>query len=141
MPAPDPASATRLQADMRQGRSAECVRVGMAADRCRWPVSEVGEAVRRRAKVDHNQAVIVDALRRAGASVFSLAECGGGIPDLLVGRAGKTALLEVKDSAQPPNKRRLTPDQLKWHAEWRGGTLAVVCDVESALRVLKVMDS
>lgn len=99
----------------------------------------VGE-VRRAAKVDANQAQIVAALRAAGATVISLAACGSGIPDLLVGHAGKTALIEVKDSQQPPSKRQLTPDQLRWHAAWRGGTLAVVCDVESALRVLRTME-
>lgn len=95
--------------------------------------------MRRAAKVDANQPEIVAALRAAGATVISLAACGSGIPDLLVGHAGKTALIEVKDGSLPPSKRQLTPDQLKWHGEWTGGTLAVVCDVESALRVLRIM--
>lgn len=102
-------------------------------------MSEVGEAMRRRARIDANHLEIVYALRAAGATVQSLAEIGGGCPDLLCGFRGKTALIEVKDSRQPPSKRQLTPDQLRWHREWNGGTLAVVCDVESALRVLKVM--
>lgn len=95
--------------------------------------------MRRRAKVDANQAEIVAALRQAGATVQSLAEIGDGCPDLLVGLAGKTVLIEVKDSAQPPSKRQLTDDQLRWHGAWAGGTLAVVCDVESALRALRAM--
>ena len=97
-------------------------------------------AMRRRAKVDANQAEIVRALRQAGATVQSLAEIGAGCPDLLVGRAGKTLLIEVKDSAQPPSKRQLTDDQSRWHGAWCGGALAVVCDVESALRVLRTME-
>lgn len=96
--------------------------------------------MRRRAKVDANHAEIVAALRQAGATVQSLAEIGDGCPDLLVGLAGKTVLIEVKDSAQPPSKRQLTDDQLRWHGAWTGGTLAVVCDVESALRVLRTME-
>lgn len=104
-------------------------------------LSSLGEAVRRRAKVDKNQADIVDALRRAGASVISLAACGGGIPDLLVGHRNRTALIEVKNGSLPPSARGLTLDQQIWHAEWRGGTLAVVCDVESAIRVLRVMEA
>lgn len=104
-------------------------------------MSEVVEAMRRRAaRVDANQAEIVAAMRSAGATVVSLAACGSGIPDLLVGHAGKTALFEVKDGAKSPSERRLTPDQLRWHASWRGGTLAVVCDVESALRALRTME-
>lgn len=94
--------------------------------------------MRRRAKVDANHAEIVRALRKAGATVQSLAEIGDGCPDLLVGLAGKTVLIEVKDSAQPPSKRQLTDDQLRWHGAWNGGTLAIVCDVESALRALEV---
>lgn len=104
-------------------------------------LSALGEAVRRRAKVDANQTTIVDALRCCGASVTSLAAVGRGVPDLLVGHAGRTALLEVKNKDLPPSARGLTIDQQIWHAEWRGGTLAVVCDVESALRVLKVMEA
>lgn len=95
--------------------------------------------MRRAAKIDRNQPEIVQALRQAGATVQSLAAVGAGVPDLLVGFQGKTALIEVKDSAKPPSARCLTDDQLQWHALWRGGTLAVVCDVDSALRVLGVM--
>ena len=97
--------------------------------------------MRRRAKVDKNQAEIVAAMRQRGASVTSMAELGKGVPDLLVGHAGRTALVEIKDGSLPPSARGLTIDQQIWHAEWRGGTLAVVCDVESALRVLKVMEA
>ena len=96
--------------------------------------------MRRRAKVDANQAEIVRALRQAGATVQSLAEIGAGCPDLMVGHARKTALFEVKDGSKPPSERRLTQDQLRWHGTWTGGTLAVVCDVESALRVLRTME-
>ena len=95
--------------------------------------------MRRAAKVDANQPVIVAALRQAGASVQSLAAIGAGCPDLLVGYAGRTALVEVKDGAKPPSDRKLTPDQKQWHQNWQGGTLAVVPDVEAALRVLALM--
>ncbi len=93
----------------------------------------------RAAKIDANQNAIVDALRKAGATVQSLASVGKGVPDLLVGIRGRTALLECKDGAKPPSARKLTPDQLTWHAAWQGGTLAVVDSPEAALRVLGVM--
>lgn len=48
-------------------------------------------------------------------------------------------LMEVKDGAKPPSARRLTPDQLDWHAAWQGGALAVVDSPEAALRALGVM--
>lgn len=97
--------------------------------------------MRRAAKTDANQPEIVQALRKAGATVHSLAAVGDGCPDLLVGYSAKTALMEVKDGSKPPSARQLTPDQMDWHANWRGGTVAIVTDVESALRVLRVMEA
>ena len=93
----------------------------------------------RAAKIDANQVQIVKALRMAGATVQSLASVGKGVPDILLGYAGKTALLEIKDGAKVQSAQKLTPDQMTWHANWRGGTLATVDGVEAALRVLKVM--
>ena len=93
----------------------------------------------RAARVDANQAEIVEALRKAGASVQLLHTVGDGCPDLLVGYSSKTALLEIKDGAKPMSAQKLTPDQQEWHAGWKGGTLAIVRDVEGALRVLRVM--
>lgn len=89
--------------------------------------------MRRAAKVDANQAVIVDALRTVGASVHSLAAVGGGIPDLLVGYRRATYLLEVKDGSKPPSQRELTPDQVKFHGDWFGGPCVVVNSVPEAL--------
>lgn len=94
--------------------------------------------MRRAARVDDNQAAIVDALRRAGCSVRSLASLGKGCPDLLVGRAGVNYLLEVKDGSKPPCKRRLTPDEEAFHAAWRG-PVAVVESVEDALKSVGAM--
>ena len=95
----------------------------------------------RAAKVDANHVSVVKALRKAGATVQSLAGVGKGVPDLLVGIRGRTALMEVKDGAKVPSARQLTPDQLVWHGAWQGGTLAVVDGPEAALRVLAVMQS
>jgi hypothetical protein len=69
----------------------------------------------RKAKVDTNQEVIVQALRAAGATVQSLAAVGHGVPDLLVGFRNQTVLLEVKDGAKRPSQR----DQVAWPVEWR----------------------
>ena len=95
--------------------------------------------MRRAAKIDANQTEVVAALRQAGAFVRSLAAVGDGMPDLLVTFNGKTALLEIKDGAKAKSSQKLTPDQVKFHQEWTGGTLSVVDGVEAALRVLKVM--
>ena len=91
--------------------------------------------MRRAAKVDANQAEIVEALRKIGASVQPLHAVGQGCPDLLVGWRGIVSLLEVKDGSKPPSARKLTEDQVKWHAEWRG-QVAVVENVEQAIEAI-----
>ena len=93
----------------------------------------------RAARTDANHEEVVKALREAGATVQSLASVGKGVPDLLVGFKSQTMLMEVKDSAKPPSKRRLTEDQLRWHGSWRGGPLAIVDSPESALSMLRLL--
>ena len=77
------------------------------------------------AKVDANQQPIVDALRAAGCSVTILS--APGVPDLLVGRAGATYLLEVKKETGPRGGGggMLTKDQLLWWATWQGHAMLV----------------
>lgn len=95
--------------------------------------------MRKAARTDGNQAAIVKALREAGASVQILAAVGQGCPDLLVGHTWRgdlfNDLMEVKDPSKPKADQCLTPDQVKWHAEWKGQK-AVVYTVEDALRVI-----
>lgn len=88
--------------------------------------------MRRAARVDSNQEAITEALRKIGASVQHLHSQGAGCPDLLVGWRGMNTLLEIKDGSKPPSARKLTEDQVKWHAEWRG-QVTVVENVEQAI--------
>ena len=92
--------------------------------------------MRRAAKVDQNQDQVVSALRAAGAHVQSLAAVGKGVPDLLVKYQGTFYLIEVKDGRKPPSKRQLTPDQVKWHEEWKCAFLGVVENPEQALKFI-----
>jgi hypothetical protein len=71
--------------------------------------------------------------------VVLLSGVGKGVPDLLVGFRGVTLLMEIKDGKKPPSDRKLTTDQQKWHAEWRGGALAIVDSADSALRMIGVI--
>lgn len=71
--------------------------------------------MRRKRRVDSNQAEIVEALRSHGCSVEVLSDVGRGVPDLLVGYDGKNLLLEVKSPDGALNK-----DQFEWHGYWRG---------------------
>lgn len=92
--------------------------------------------MRRAAKIDANQEAVVSALRSAGAQVQSLAAVGKGVPDLLVKYQGTFYLIEVKDGRQPPSKRQLTTDQVKWHEEWKSAFLGVVENPEQALKFI-----
>jgi hypothetical protein len=67
----------------------------------------------RAAKIDEVQPRIVEALRKIGATVQSLARIGNGCPDLLVCFRRRLFLFEVKSE-----KGRLTRDQKRWHALW-----------------------
>jgi len=93
----------------------------------------------RRGRIDDNQQAIVNILRTTGATVVLLSGVGKGVPDLLVGFRGVTLLMEIKDGKKPPSDRKLTTDQQKWHAEWKGGALAIVDSADSALRMIGVI--
>lgn len=91
--------------------------------------------MRRAAKVDANQPEIVAALRKAGATVTSLAAVGDGVADLLVSHRGRWTLIEVKDGSKPPSDRKLTPDQVKWH-QAQHAPVHVVKDTTEALAAI-----
>ena len=88
--------------------------------------------MRRIARIDANQPEIVEALRSVGASVQSLAQLGGGVPDLLVGINGKNYLLEVKDGSKCDSATKLTPMEDLFHSVWKGHK-AVVRNTNEAL--------
>lgn len=94
--------------------------------------------MRKRAKVDGNQPEIVAALRKAGAVVHSTAQLGGGFPDLFCNFRGRIFGFEVKDPAQPPSKRKLTPDETAFHENWNrsGQTIFVIETAEQALNIM-----
>jgi hypothetical protein len=92
--------------------------------------------VRRAAKVDRNQAEIVNFVIQCGATVQHLHGVGKGCPDLLVGYRGVNLLWEIKDGLAPLSKQRLTPDERDWHADWRG-QVTVVSSIDQALVILQ----
>ena len=87
--------------------------------------------MRKRGRVDLNQKAIVRAARQMGCSVQILAAVGHGVPDLLIGVAGKNLLWEVKN----PEGGKLNADQIIWHESWRG-SVQVVKSVEHAIRII-----
>ena len=92
--------------------------------------------MRKYGRKDANQDDIVEKLLGIGASVQSLASVGDGVPDILVGYLGVNYLFEIKDGDKPPSKRRLTPDEIDWHTNWKGNVL-VVKSFEEALDFLQ----
>ena len=95
--------------------------------------------MRRAARTDRNHSEIAGAFAAMGCSVRSLAAVGGGVPDLLIGVAGRTLLVEVKDGKKPPSKRKLTPDQERFKADWRGQLFYVdsVKDVPTIVNAMR----
>jgi len=89
-------------------------------------------------RTDANHTEIVNALQAIGASVTSLADVGGGCPDLLVGYRGQNMLLEVKDGRKPPSARGLTAAEQKWHDTWRG-TVYIVYSAMDAVTLVNTM--
>lgn len=84
--------------------------------------------MRRAAKVDGNQAEIVAALRKVGATVQPLHTVGQGCVDLLVGYRASNFLIECKLP-----KEGLNVMQRVWFEGWKGQA-CVAHSAEEALR-------
>lgn len=100
--------------------------------------------MRRAAQVDTHQAAIVRSLRAIGCSVQSLARIGDGCPDLLVARAGRMWLLEVKaplgaEGGRSTDGQKLSALQQDWHQRWRA-PVHVVRTVQEAFAVVEASD-
>lgn len=98
--------------------------------------------MRRAAKVDDNQKEIVAALRAAGCGVLDLSAVGKGCPDLLVHPPAypdcrMAVLMEIKDGAKSASRRKLTPAQVKFHAEWKGW-IYIVSSAGEALEAMGI---
>lgn len=61
--------------------------------------------------------------------------------DLLVGYAGKTALVECKDLSTGYGRKGLNDNQRSFAETWNGGTFATITDIEGAGRLLKIMEA
>lgn len=83
-------------------------------------------------KVDQSQPPIIAALRKAGMTAVSIAQVGGGVPDVLAGWRGITALLECKTGNEPLNAA-----EREFHATWAGHIAVVRTPEEAVIAVLK----
>lgn len=92
--------------------------------------------MRRAAKIDSNQNKIVTTLRRIpGVSVAVTSSLGKGFPDLVIGRNGKNYLIELKDGDKYKSQQKLTPEEYKWHEEWRG-QVSVCANIDEVLNTI-----
>lgn len=87
-------------------------------------------------RVDANQVEIVTAFRQMGARVQVLSNVGKGFPDLLICVRGRLALVELKDGAKSASRRKLTPDEVRWHEEWQEAPVFVIESIEEAVALL-----
>lgn len=83
--------------------------------------------MRTRGRVDENQSDIVEKFRGMGYSVAITSNLGNGFPDIVVGKYGVNVLVEIKDGAKSPSRRKLTEDEQRFHDTWRGAA----CVIES----------
>lgn len=92
--------------------------------------------MRRAAKIDSNQNKVVTLLRKIpGVSVAVTSALGKGFPDLVIGRNGKNYLVELKDGDKFKSQQKLTPEESKWHDEWRG-QVAVCANIDEVLNTI-----
>lgn len=93
--------------------------------------------MRYAARTDSTQTAIVEALRAAGCSVWPIK-----LPcDLLVGVAGKTAIVECKvmRGKLNPKPSAYTKLQRDFMMDWKGGPVATITDVQGALRLVATL--
>jgi Holliday junction resolvase len=92
--------------------------------------------MRRAAKIDANQNLIVKQLRQLGYSVYITSAIGRGFPDLVIGKRNKNYLVELKDGSKPPSARKLTDDEVKFIEDWQGNVI-IAKDLDEILNQIK----
>ena len=91
--------------------------------------------MRVRARKDSNHNEIVKAFRSMGAMVLDTAQLGNGAPDLIISTNNINVLIEVKDGSKPPSARKLTPDEVTFHSEWKGW-IEIVCNTDDVINLV-----
>lgn len=105
----------------------------------------VDEMVRKAAKVDSNELVIVGILQREGCIVSRVcgrgADINSGFPDLVVsyqrGSRRETILIEIKDGDKAPSRQKLRPNQEEFRRKWKG-RIYVVTNEDEALEAIEL---
>lgn len=88
-------------------------------------------------KTDTNQKQIMDLCRKVpGLSVATIHTVGRGLPDLIMGYKGMNFLIEIKDGKKSASRKKLTPDEEKFHKNWKG-RIDIVEKFDDILLLLK----
>lgn len=75
----------------------------------------------RAKRVDANQKAIVKSLRGIpDVTVADTSSLGNGFGDIVIGYKGKNWIIEIKDGNKPPSAQKLTPDEVRFHNDWKG---------------------
>ena len=93
--------------------------------------------MRRATRKDANHAEVIRAFERLGCSVIDVSGTPCGF-DIVVGYAGQSRLVEIKDGTKPPSARKLTTNEAKIHGRWTGG-MSIVTDLEDVMRVANTL--
>jgi len=80
---------------------------------------------RRTHRKDANHNQIAKVFERAGCTVVDTSSMGGGFPDMIVARRGRTVVVEVKSRSKPSD------DQKDFAIWWRGAHAFVYSDDEA----------
>ena len=90
----------------------------------------------RARKIDKNQPLLVQQMRKLGMSVFVTSAVGNGFVDAVAGFRNINYLFEIKDPDKPPSGRKLTPDEQEFFNTWKGK----VFKVETIDDVIKIIN-
>ena len=94
-----------------------------------------------RRRKDASHSAIVKTFRAMGCSVLVIESSTAGCPDLAVGCAGRTHLVECKPSkSQAAAKKWTLPSeaQAKLHAAWRGSSIPIVHDAKEVSELVQM---
>ncbi len=89
-------------------------------------------------RVDNNQKVVVQAIKRIGADWLETSadpRCGC---DGIVLYKGSAYVAEIKNGSLPPSRQKLTPNELKTQTRcsWRGVPYLILTSPEQAIETL-----
>lgn len=85
-------------------------------------------------RTDANHRQIVGVFRNMGASIIDLSGVGKGCPDLCIGINNVSIFVEIKSS----EKATYTIRQKEFMESWKGGPIARIDSVDSAIRLIKL---